>query len=217
MRFQIFTFFSTKSLWLNVYIIYMYIHEISFKFLVRTYYRFNLFIKPFNMTKLRDSLIWTKVLDVQNRLSHRLMNIRVVETMFRYFNIQANHSNNFCYHQNIKLWIRDRIVSHQTFRELTNRLDISSRSFKVSIISSFSMMKKTTLSVFLRTYFTIRTYMFTQHRTHAILESSKWSTSDVHHINGEVKLQCRKDATEGKSRGRVYDTTYLVANFCNGV
>jgi len=48
-------------------------------------------------------------------------------------------------------------------------------------------------------------------------ESSKVSTSDVHHLDVAMKLQDWKDVVGGKSRDQVYDITNLASNFCQGV
>jgi len=47
-------------------------------------------------------------------------------------------------------------------------------------------------------------------------KSSKGSISDVPPIDAATKLQCWKDVAGGKSRGRVYGTADLAANFRHG-
>jgi len=47
--------------------------------------------------------------------------------------------------------------------------------------------------------------------------SSQDSNTDVHQLDPATKLQTWKEAVRGKSRGRVYGTTDLAANFCQGV
>jgi len=48
-------------------------------------------------------------------------------------------------------------------------------------------------------------------------DSSQDSSTDVHQLDPATKLQTWKEAAGGKTRGRVYGTTDLAANFCQGV
>ena len=49
------------------------------------------------------------------------------------------------------------------------------------------------------------------------LESSSSSNNDAPQLDATTKLQARKEVAGGKSRGRVYGTTDLAANYCQGV
>jgi len=48
------------------------------------------------------------------------------------------------------------------------------------------------------------------------VNSSQDPSIDVHQVDPTTKLQAWKEATEGKSRGRVYGTTDLAGNFRQG-
>ena len=49
------------------------------------------------------------------------------------------------------------------------------------------------------------------------VNSSQDSSTDVHQLDPATKLKTWKEAVRGKTRGRVYGTKNLAANFCQGV
>jgi len=49
------------------------------------------------------------------------------------------------------------------------------------------------------------------------VNSSQDSSTDVHPLDPTTKLQTWKEASKGKTRGRVYGMADLTANFCQGV
>ena len=51
----------------------------------------------------------------------------------------------------------------------------------------------------------------------ALQANSSQDSNDVHQLDPATKLQTWKEASGGKSRGRVYGTTDLAANFRKGV